>query len=67
MRAAANPSNNPDCFDNWRLRGTTRYQHINSATTPLSEMQFGDVNGDGVTDVFTLKQRCTIELPLALH
>ena len=31
----------------------TNFQQTNSGTTPLSEMQFGDVDGDGHTDVFT--------------
>lgn len=67
MRAAPNPSNNPDCFDSWRLCGTTSYQHINSATTTRSEMPFGDINDEGVTDVFKLVQRCSIEVPLVLR
>ena len=44
-------------FFGWNVSYTgtsnTNFQQINSATTPLSEMQFGDVNGDGHTDVFT--------------
>jgi hypothetical protein len=33
-------------------------------STPPNQLRFGDFNGDGVTDVFTLKQHCTINLPL---
>lgn len=42
--------------------GTTSYIMINSLTTPLSEMRFGDINGDGTTDVFTTVTS-TISIP----
>jgi hypothetical protein len=34
---------------------------------PIDQLRFGDFNGDGVTDVFTLKQDCTINLPLVVR
>jgi hypothetical protein len=33
--------------------GAASYVQVNAATTLLDEMQFGDINGDGTTDVFT--------------
>ncbi len=33
-------------------------------TTPPDQLRFGDFNGDGVTDVFKLQQRCALHLPL---
>ena len=32
--------------------------------TPPDQLRFADFNGDGVTDVFKLQQRCTEDLPL---
>jgi len=32
-------------------------------STPPDQLRFGDFNGDGVTDVFKLQQRCTADLP----
>ncbi len=37
------------------------------SATPPDQLGSGDFNGDEHTDVFALKQRCTIELSLALH
>jgi hypothetical protein len=31
------------------------------------QLRFADFNGDGVTDVFKLQQRCTVDLPVALR
>ena len=33
------------------------------ADTPPSQLRFADFNGDGVTDVFKLVQRCNVYLP----
>ncbi len=65
-----------------RLDGTNQwwyeYYHTNptvaigsnplayDATSP-NQLRFGDFNGDGITDVFTLKQDCTLNLPLVVR
>ena len=33
-------------------------------STPSDQLRFGDFNGDGITDVFKLQQRCKTYLPL---
>jgi|SRR5579859_4486918 len=35
--------------------------------TPPDQLRFGNFDGDGITDVFTLKQDCTLNLPLVVQ
>ena len=50
----------------WRYSSAAASDWINLAfdSTPPDQLRFGDFNGDGITDVFTLKQDCTAYLPL---
>jgi hypothetical protein len=36
-------------------------------STPPDQLRFADFNGDGITDVFTLKQDCKLDLPLVMR
>lgn len=36
-------------------------------STPPDQLRFGDFNGDGITDVFKLVRRCSVDLPLVQH
>jgi hypothetical protein len=36
-------------------------------STPPNQLGFGDFDAGGVTDVFTLVQHCTINLPLVVR